>query len=129
VPDDAHRRYVHINLPHARTVVSRIGRTLEVLGAFAEAGNGGPPELLAAFDLLDAELRNFDEDPPLQEALAAADAVAGRARTLVGAILATAARSDRLGQHVRNLFECLGLAEEGATLSLECGERPDSPLR
>jgi hypothetical protein len=29
---------------------------------------------------------------------------------------------------VRNLFECLG-PEEGATVSLPCGERPDSPLR
>jgi hypothetical protein len=47
----------------------------------------------------------------------------------VGAILATPCRSDRLGQHVRNLFECLGLAEEGAQLSLKCGERPDSPMR
>ena len=36
---------------------------------------------------------------------------------------------DRLGQHVRNLFECMGLPEEGALLALECGERPDSPLR
>lgn len=32
-------------------------------------------------------------------------------------------------QNVRNLFECLGLADEGATLALSCGERPDSPLR
>jgi hypothetical protein len=30
---------------------------------------------------------------------------------------------------VRNLFECLGLAEEGLVLSVKCGERPDSPLR
>jgi hypothetical protein len=30
---------------------------------------------------------------------------------------------------VRNLFECLGLAEEGAEASLKCGERPNSPLR
>jgi hypothetical protein len=30
---------------------------------------------------------------------------------------------------VRNLFECLGLPEEGAEQSLLCGERPDSPLR
>ena len=36
---------------------------------------------------------------------------------------------NRIGQCVRNLFECLGLAAEGAALSLTCGERPDSPLR
>jgi hypothetical protein len=30
---------------------------------------------------------------------------------------------------VRNLFECLGLAEEGTLLSMQCGESPDSPMR
>ncbi len=61
--------------------------------------------------------------------MAAADEVAARARTLVAALLTTPFRGDRLGQGIRNLFECLGLAEEGADLSLECGERPDSLLR
>jgi len=65
----------------------------------------------------------------MDAALAAADRVAERGRDLVAAIVASPARGDRLGQSVRNLFECLGLAEEGASLSLECGERPDSPLR
>jgi hypothetical protein len=127
--DEDYRRWVRINLPHARTVLQRIGRTLEVLGAFAGTGNGHAAPLLAAFDALEQELRGFDADPPPEEALRAADHVADRARALVEAILATPARSDRLGQHVRNLFECLGLAEEGAELSLRCGERPDSPLR
>jgi hypothetical protein len=65
----------------------------------------------------------------MQEALEAADRVGELARALVAAIADRGVRSDRLGQHVRNLFECLGLAEEGRTLSLQCGERPDSPLR
>lgn len=127
--DEDYRRYVRINLPHARTIVGRIGRTLEALGAFGEAADGGAIALHGAFDALEPFLRRFQEDPPAEEALAAADAAAGRARALVAAILGTSARSDRLGQHVRNLFECLGLAEEGAALSLRCGERPDSPLR
>ena len=59
----------------------------------------------------------------------AADAAASAGRRLVDAILETPWRSDRLGQHVRNLFECLGAPDEGATLSLQCGERPDSPMR
>jgi hypothetical protein len=82
--DEDYRRWVHVNLPHARTVVQRVSRSLE------------------AADL---------------------------ARDLVEALLATPARGDRLGQHVRNLFECLGLAEEGARLAVLCGERPDCPLR
>jgi hypothetical protein len=126
---DLYQRYVNINLPHSRTVILRIGRTLEVLGAFREDANGGAMALHAAFEALEREAAPYDEDPALEAAVAAADALAARARSLVAAILDTPIRSDRLGQHVRNLFECLGLAEEGAELSLRCGERPDSPLR
>jgi hypothetical protein len=127
--DEAYGRYVQINLPHARTIVQRLGRSLEALGAFGEEGNGGTPELRAAYQALEAVAEPFDEDPPFEAALQAADAVAERARAAVDSILAGAARGDRLGQHVRNLFECLGLSGEGARLALECGERPDSPLR
>ena len=127
--DEKYRRYVNINLPHARTIVQRIGRSLEALGAFGEASNGGAQGLHEAFELLEREVEPFEEDPAQAAALAAADALAERARTLVAAILETPARGDRLGQHVRNLFECLGLAEEGSSLSLHCGERPDSPMR
>jgi hypothetical protein len=129
VSDEAYRRYVRINLPHARTILSRIGRSLEALGAFGEEGNGGALALHRAFDTMERELQPFDDDPPEAEALRAADALAGRGRELVDAIVETPARSDRLGQLVRNLFECLGLPEEGANLALRCGERADSPLR
>jgi hypothetical protein len=128
--DDAYRRYARINLPHARTIVFRIGRSLTALGAFGHDGNGGGASPLhAAYDALERALEAFDEDPPQAEAIASADDVAELARVLVGAIVETPCRGDRLGQFVRNLFECLGLGEEGATLSLSCGERPDSPLR
>jgi len=129
VSDDAYRRYVRINLPHARTIVSRIGRSLEALGAFGEAGNGGALSLHQAFEALERDAQPFDEDPPEKEAIGAADALAARGRELVAAIVDTTARGDRLGQLVRNLFECLGLPEEGAELAVRCGERPDSPLR
>lgn len=127
--DEDYHRYVHINLPHSRTIAQRIGRTLEALGAFGEAGNGCALGLHAAFDELEGVLRAYDEDPPPDQALTGADDVAVKARALVAAILETPCRSDRLGQHVRNLFECLGLGEEGAEVSLKCGERPDSPMR
>ena len=126
---DDYDRYVNINLPHARTVILRIGRMLEFLGAFRGGGNGGASALHAAFEALEKEAAPYDEDPALPAAVAAADGLAVRARAVVSAILDTPLRSDRLGQHVRNLFECLGLAEEGAELSVQCGERPDSPLR
>jgi hypothetical protein len=129
VSDEDYRRYVRINLPHARTIVARIGRSLEALGAFGEAGNGGAIALHDAFEALERQAQLFDEDPPEKEALIAADALAVRGRALVDAIVGTNARSDRLGQFLRNFFECLGLPEEGAELALQCGERPDSPLR
>jgi hypothetical protein len=129
VDDAAYRRYTFINLPHARTVAARIERSLEALGAFGQAGNGHGTPLRETWSLLSQALEPFDEDPPAEEALVAADAAAVRARALVDAIIAGPARSDRLGQHVRNLFECLGLAEEGALLSLQCGESPESAMR
>ncbi|HET8647135.1 MAG TPA: hypothetical protein VFO85_16680 [Vicinamibacteria bacterium] len=127
--EEDYRRYVNLNLPHSRTIVARIWRSLEALGAFTEQGNGSGTALALALEALEEQTRPYEEDPPLEQALAAADAIAERARELVAAILETPARSDRLGQHVRNLFECLGLPEEGAARSLECGERADSPLR
>ena len=124
-----HQRWARLNLPHARTIVQRIGRSLEALAAFGDAGDGRAAPLATTFDALEQRLRGFDEDPPVEEALFAADEAAALARNLVAAILATPVRGDRLGQHVRNLFECLGLPEEGAEQSLLCGEKPDSPLR
>lgn len=125
---DAYERYVHINLPHARTVLARIGRMLEFVGALGAEAPGGPG-LHAAFQALERAVEPYDEDPAPAAAIAAADALAENARALVAALLATPVRSDRLGQHVRNLFECLGLAEQGAELALQCGEKPDSMMR
>ena len=126
--DAAYERYVQINLPHARTVAMRVGRNLEAISALGEAASV-ESALAEALEALERVVSGFDEDPPMEAALVAADVVAKRARAVVEAILKTPARNDRLGQHVRNLFECLGLAEEGRTLSLLCGERPDSALR
>jgi hypothetical protein len=127
--DEASRRYAQINLPHARTVAGRVERTLEALGAFGANGSSAASRLKHAMAALERVLEPFDEDPGVAEAIAAADEAAERARELVESIVTAQVSSDRLGQHVRNLFECLALAEEGALLSLRCGERPDSPLR
>jgi|SRR5271169_1607056 len=127
--DEAYRRYVNINLPHSRTIVARLGRTLEALGAMPGEDGEDPMGLRSAYEVLEQAVRDFDEDPPIGEALRAADALADHGRALVDAIKATECRNDRLGQWVRNLFECLGFPEEGAHLALLCGERSDSPLR
>jgi hypothetical protein len=125
VEDEAYARYVAINLPHARTIAGRIARTVEAMSGSTDLPEG----VLRPLDDLERELQDYAEDPALEEALLAADTVANRGRSLVAALLESGLRGDRLGRHIRNLFECLGLAEEGATLSLECGEDPASLLR
>ena len=121
-----HRRYHFINLPHANTILNRIVRWLGSQEDPARLGATPLPDLLAE---LDRCLRSYVEDPPEEIAVPAADAAAAVARLLVEEIEQVGYRGDRLGQCIRNLFECLGLPEEGTELSLRCGERPDSPLR
>lgn len=118
-------RFAFINLPHAHTIVGRIVRWLEYQQSptYEETRL---PDILAAIDRL---LRPHPEDPPPALAIPLADEVAEWARQLVEECERVGYRGDRLGQCVRNLFECLGLGSEGAELSLRCGERPDSPLR
>jgi hypothetical protein len=69
------------------------------------------------------------ENPPGPEAMELRDRVAMLARELVDRIEAAGVAHDRLGQHVRNLFECLELGEEGAAISLRAGEDPNSIQR
>ena len=83
--DEDYRRWVRLNLPHARTITQRIGRSLEALGAFGEEGNGDAAPLADAYGSLEERLRGFDEDPPAEEALRAADEAAALARALVEA--------------------------------------------
>src|SRR5512143_3027004 len=64
VKDEHYQRWVRLNLPHARTVAQRIGRSLEALDAFGEKGNGHAGALAEAYDALERRLRGFDEDPP-----------------------------------------------------------------
>ena len=54
------------------------------------------------------------------------DQAAVLGRKLVDQIEREKAGHDRLGQCVRNLFECLELGQEGAVISLRAGEDPKS---
>ena len=120
-------RSAWINLPHARTIAERIERQLEILRVLEGESS---KRLNAAIIALRSGLEPFLEDPDPEAAAAIADPVVDRSRELVKAIVdEERARSDRLGQCVRNLFECLGLPNEGRRLSLACGENPDSLMR
>jgi len=114
-----------INLPHARTVV---GRLIYYLAQRPEIAPG-TVDVRDLLDKVERELSPYDNDPPALEALAAAIELGEKARAIADQIVVAGYRGDRLGQCVRNLFECLGFPEEGAQRSLECGERSDSPLR
>jgi hypothetical protein len=115
-----------VNLPHALTIVSRLVLYLERRG---EPVPVEETQVLQHLEALDELLRPYPTDPPLSEGVRAAAAAAEKARSLVDEMVRAGYHGDRLGQCVRNLFECLGLPQEGAELSLACGERPDSPLR
>lgn len=115
---------IPLNLPHAGTIALRIEYHLQ--GAEAGAELMEPVERL--IELL-APYREAGENPPAEEARKVVEEAASLGRRIVDSIDRLKAGHDRLGQAIRNLFECLELGEEGAQLSLRAGENPQSPLR
>jgi aryl-alcohol dehydrogenase-like predicted oxidoreductase len=120
---------VPLNLKHAATISKRIVYHVQRLNP--QSGQKLDKALLLATALLDC-LRPYvfaDDNPPLSEAKPVIAEAAAQAREFVAEIERLKAGDDRLGQAVRNLFECLELGEEGAEISLRAGENPDSALR
>lgn len=120
---------VALDLPHAGTIATRIVR-------FVETKSGSEGEEGEELARLAEEIRDAlfpcsvsGENPPEPEAIELRDRVAALAREFVDRVEAAGAAHDRLGQHVRNLFECLELGEEGAAISLRAGEDPNSIQR
>ena len=73
--------------------------------------------------------RDLEDNGPAEAAEKARQAAAALGRVVVNDIEKTGVGYDRLGQAIRNLFECLAMGEEGAQLSLRAGENPGSLLR
>jgi hypothetical protein len=127
-PDTQPFFHVALNLPHAGRIARRI---ILILPA---RGRSDGPEAVArrtAAELL-ALLEpcvELDENPAQALALQLRDRAATLGRTLVDQIEAGRLGFDRLGQCVRNLFECLELGREGASISLRAGEDPRSLQR
>jgi hypothetical protein len=118
-----------LDLPHAGRVA---GRILELLERHCEEHGIDAPEVFDAAERLDAMLFKYveeDENPSEVEGKEAVGKAAALGRQLVDALEAAKIHGDRLGQYVRNLFECLELGEEGARISLRAGENPDSVQR
>lgn len=110
-----------VNLPHAFTVIGRIGRIL--------MSQGADQSLQLAAQIAEVLEPHRWEDPPAAEAETPRQLAAEIARKMVEAMIYEEHQGDRLGQCVRNLFECLGMGKEGALLSLRVGEDPKSLMR
>lgn len=120
---------IPLDLPHAGRLADRI---LSLLERQTEELGIDAPELVDVAERLSNLLFRFtdaEENPAGAEGLAARDEAAALGRQLVDHLERTDLRTDRLGQYVRNLFECLALGKEGAEISLRAGEEPDSLQR
>ena len=68
-------------------------------------------------------------DPEPAEAMVVQAQALDLAGEIVDKLKIEGIKSDRLGQSVRNLFECLAAGKEGADKGLEAGENPNSLQR
>lgn len=116
---------IPLNLPHAGRVARRI-ITLLFQARHLDSAAGDTATMLV--ELLDPYYEN-DENPAHDVALRVRVEAAILARQLVDDLEMDGFGSNRLGQCVRNLFECLELGREGAEISLRAGENPRSLQR
>lgn len=115
-----------LDLPHCTRILQRIRHRL---------GQSPAERSIQALDLvreMQVLLRDYEDSQsweagPQEEIVVQQVAVV--ARRLVAEIERQNIGEDRLGQCLRNLFECLTLGKEGAELSLLAGENPNSLQR
>lgn len=120
---------IPLDLPHAGRIADRI---LSLLERQVEEQGIDAPDLLDDAERLSNLLfrySDFDDNPPAAEAERVVAQAAELGRRIVDLMELAEVRSDRLGQLVRNLFECLALGQEGAAISLRAGEDPASLQR
>jgi len=119
---------VPVNLPHAATLANRIELRLAAMQVF-EHPDSEP--LILLIENLQGTIGRYEgaNDPSDTETQEVVEKAATIARSIVDQIEQMQAGEDRLGQLIRNLFECLGLGKEGAEISLRAGEDPNSLLR
>jgi hypothetical protein len=123
---------VDLNIPHAARVVQRILHHLERLYEERAVAADRRELLELKAQHLDSLMAPYlfdpvDASPEIARELV--EKAAGLARDIVDEVERLDLGDDRLGQAVRNFFECLELGQEGARLSLRAGENPNSLLR
>ena len=116
---------VPLNLPHAGRVARRLVTYLQ------RDGRGNTAAATTATEIVEllAPYYDSDENPNRTVAEQVRTEAAQLGRRFVDQVELDALGHDLLGQGVRNLFECLALGREGATISLRAGENPDSMQR
>lgn len=115
---------IPLNLPHAATIATRIQYHLGLACSDPDViGQAGKLVLLLE------PWRSQEGNGPAEAAEKAREEAATLGRAVVDDIEKGGYGGDRLGQAVRNLFECLTLGEEGTAISLRAGENPRSTLR
>jgi hypothetical protein len=130
-PETDERPYfrVALNLPHAGRVARRIVKLLQAAGPAAGADAAEARRAASELLLLLDPCPELDENPPGDLAEKVRDRAAALGRRIVDCVERGGIGHDRLGQCVRNLFECLELGREGAGISLRAGEDPRSIQR
>jgi len=117
---------VALNLPHAGRIARRILLLVPEATTLRNAESVALQVTANKLEALLAPYLELDDNPPAVIAARVRTEAAGLGRKLVDEIEAAHAGHDRLGQCVRNLFECLELGREGAVISLRAGEDPKS---
>jgi hypothetical protein len=118
---------IPLDIPHAGRIADRLVTLLE---RYVEEGSVDAPQLVDVAEKIWALLFRFTgEDDNPADALRIRDEAAALGRQLVDEMERANVTGDRLGQLVRNYFECLELGAEGAEISLRAGEDPRSLQR
>ena len=125
MPSEVPFHQVPLTLPHAGRVARRIAALLETHGLTDPPAAETAGTLIGLLD----PYYDSDENPPAQLAGRVREEAARLGRQLVDEIERDGLGHDRLGQCVRNLFECLELGREGFVISLRAGENPQSMQR
>lgn len=118
-----------LNLPHAGRIAARIGKIIESRALGLDLRYFQLSETVENLETLLVPFSITDTDPHPERAEPVRQEAANLGRELVDQIVRLELGEDRLGQCVRNLFECLAMGEEGAELSLRAGENPRSLQR
>ncbi len=117
---------VALNLPHAGRIARRILLLVAELPRTKNVSHDGVVAAVTKLEGLLAPYLEMEDNPPALIAARVRQEAATMGRKLVDEIETAGVGHDRLGQCVRNLFECLELGREGAAISLRAGEDPKS---